>query len=191
MEPTKGFALIFSQDLAGLGGQTFYFKNRIRGLAFYPVYKKDVILRLSAQTGHIAGLKNKMVRINDSFFVGGDDLRGFDSYGVGPRSIKEGDAIGGKAFYTGNVELSFPIGPSKDMGIKGFVFTDFGSLFSPETKGFDKSKIYNDHFMRASYGAGINWNSAIGNITIDYGIPFRKKHYDEKRAFRISFGTRF
>ncbi|MBA8667141.1 outer membrane protein assembly factor BamA [Holosporaceae bacterium 'Namur'] len=191
IDPTKGYLLKFNQDLAGLGGQTYYIDHKLVGAAYYPVYKRDVILSFVAKAGNITGLKGKPVRINDRTFLGSDDIRGFDSAGIGPRTKEKKEALGGKTFYTGSLELTFPVGLSSELGVRGVAFTDFGALFDPGQKQKDKEGFYNDHSLRASAGVGIKWNSALGNIRIDYGIPFKKKSYDEKKSFRISFGTRF
>lgn len=191
VDPTKGYLIKFSQDLAGLGGQTYYIDHKLVGAAYYPVYKKDFILSFVAKMGNITGLRGKGVRINDRTFLGSDDIRGFDVAGIGPRTKSKGEALGGKTFYTGSLELTFPLGLSPELGIKGVAFTDFGALFDTGQKLKDAAGFYNDHSLRASYGVGIKWNSALGNIRVDYGKPFKKRSYDETKSFRISFGTRF
>ncbi len=191
IDPSRGYLLKFSQDLAGLGGQTFYIDHKVVGATYYPIYKRDVILSFIAKAGNITGLNGKQVRINDRTFLGSDEIRGFDIAGIGPRTKAKQEALGGKTFYTGSLEVTFPVGLSSELGVKGVAFTDFGALFDPGQKKLDAAGFYSDHSIRASYGIGIKWNSALGNIRVDYGIPFRRKPYDEKKSFRISFGTRF
>ena len=60
---------------------------------------------------------------------GGDTLRGFETSGVGPRDTVSDDALGGKYFYRGSAELTFPVGLPQEMGVAGHAFTDFGSLW--------------------------------------------------------------
>jgi outer membrane protein insertion porin family len=68
------------------------------------------------------------LRLTNRFFVGGDNLRGFAAGGIGPRDLNTGDALGGRYFYTGTTEASFPLGLPKEIGIVGKAFVDVGSL---------------------------------------------------------------
>src|SRR5262249_61883719 len=100
--------------------------------------------------GDIFGV-NDDVRIEDRFFIGGDNLRGFATAGVGPRDIKTGDALGGKTYYTGTVQLGFPLGLPQELGITGRAFTDFGSLFNGVESG---PKVNTGNSLRVSAGVG-------------------------------------
>ena len=53
--------------------------------------------------------------INERFFVGGSNLRGFDKSGIGPRDVNTNDALGGRQFFTGTVELYFPLGLPEEL----------------------------------------------------------------------------
>lgn len=186
--PTSGYKLTISQDYAGVGGNTRYLKHGASAKKYLPLYKKDVVLGLSASAGNIYGWGKKGVRLGDRYFIGSDQLRGFEVAGIGPRDKKDGDALGGTSYYIGTAELIFPVGLPADLGVKGATFVEAGSLFGNPIKSND---IYKDNFMRATYGAGIIWNSRMAVIRLDYGIPFRKKKYDEVQRFRLQLGTQF
>jgi outer membrane protein insertion porin family len=128
------------------------------------------------------------VRINQRFFVGGKDLRGFNEGGIGPRDVTTQDELGGNIYYTGSSELRFPLGLPEDLGFTGAVFTDVGSLWDVDATG---PEVVDDNSMRISAGVGVAWSSPFGPIRIDYARPIAKEDYDDLESFRFSFGTRF
>jgi outer membrane protein insertion porin family len=131
---------------------------------------------------------NDDLRISNRFFLGGDNLRGFAVGGAGPRDTATDDALGGRYYYTGSLELSFPLGLPPEFGIFGKAFVDAGSSWHTEEKG---GNIKDPHALRVAGGLGLQWFSPFGPIRIDYAIPVMKQSYDEVENFRFSFGTRF
>jgi outer membrane protein insertion porin family len=183
-DPTEGYYFQFATDIAGLGGDVRYLRNVVTSGYFHP-FAPQWVLSVLGEAGDIFGI-NDTVRIEDRFFVGGDNLRGFATAGIGPRDRRTGDALGGRIYYTGTVQLGFPVGLPQELGITGRVFTDFGSLFSPVEPG-----IADTRSLRVSSGAGVSWASPLGPIRLDLGIPVVRQTFDKKELFRISFGTRF
>ncbi|MDX9860868.1 MAG: outer membrane protein assembly factor BamA, partial [Rhodospirillales bacterium] len=131
--PTEGFYGRVVNDLAGFGGSKRFIRNRLIGAQFFPV-ADDWTLELRGNTGWIVGL-GKDVALPDRFFIGGDDLRGFETGGIGPRDISTDDALGGEIFYTGTVQMTFPLGLPSEVPINGRMFTDFGSLTDISSTG--------------------------------------------------------
>ncbi|HXP77449.1 MAG TPA: outer membrane protein assembly factor BamA [Stellaceae bacterium] len=185
-DPTEGYYLQLATDAAGLGGDVRYLRNVVTGGYFYP-FAPQWVLSLLGEAGDIFGLSDT-VRIEDRFFVGGDNLRGFATAGIGPRDTKTGDALGGRVYYTGTVQLGFPLGLPQELGITGRVFTDFGSLFGAVETG---AHVADFKTIRVSSGAGVSWASPLGPIRLDLGLPLVRQSFDKKELFRISFGTRF
>ncbi len=188
INPTKGYYFKLNQDLAGLGGDSKFLRHEVRAGYFLPVLRDDVILQLTANGGYIVGLNNTDVRINERFFLGGDDLRGFKTAGVGPRDSLTSDALGGNSYYLGSVELHFPLGLPEELDFSGVLFTDVGSLWDTDSSG---SNILDENSPRVSVGTGVSWGSPVGPIRIDIGFPIMKKSYDRTQQIRFSFGTRF
>ena len=184
--PSDGYFVRLTDEVAGFGGTKRFFRNEVRGAYFYPV-TDDMVMELSGEIGHIVGL-GKDVGLTDRFFVGGDDLRGFQTGGIGPRDINTKDSLGGEWKYTGTAQLSFPMGFPKELRVKGRVFTDFGSSGSLASTGAD---IKDDASVRVSTGVGMAWFSPFGPIGLDFGIPILKESYDEEELLRVNFGTRF
>ncbi len=120
--------------------------------------------------------------------LGGNNLRGFERGGIGPRDTDTDDALGGNLYYRGTAELSFPIGLPEEMGIQGHAFTDFGSLWDIDETG---SNIVDENSLRAAAGLGLSWRSPMGPVRVDVAVPYMKEDYDQEEVFRFSFGTRF
>lgn len=187
IDPTDGYILKFSQDLAGVGGNTKFISNEGTAAYFKPVYKKDWIFKLLGKAGAKFGYSAKKVQLVDRFYIGPDYIRGFDIAGVGPRDKKTGDALGGNKFYAGTAELYFPIGLPKELGVKASIFTDVGSLWDAE----GGKNIYDKSTLRAAYGLSIHWKSPVGHIGIHYGIPFKSEKFDAVRKFYLNYSTKF
>jgi outer membrane protein insertion porin family len=186
LDPSAGYFGQLGVDVAGLGGDVRYVRTLLNGGYFYSVAPQWV-LSLTGEGGYIQGI-NDIVRIEDRFFVGGDNLRGFATGGIGPRDLATNDALGGNIYYVGTVSLGFPVGLPQELGITGRVFSDFGSLFNLDEKG---DTIADPHALRASAGFGVSWASPLGPIKLDLALPVKREPFDKKQLFRIGFGTRF
>ncbi len=186
INPTEGFGARLANDVAGLGGTVFYFRNLLSVNQYYSL-APGWILSADGTVGHILGL-GEDVEIPDRFFLGGDSLRGFASAGVGPRDRTTKDSLGGEWTYHGGLQLRVPLGLPDELGISGRVFTDFGSLGSVSPSD---SNVFDSGSLRASVGAGVGWMSPFGPINVDLGWAVLKEDLDEDELFRINFGTRF
>ena len=144
---TRGQRVVLSQDFAGLGGDTKFIRTRLDATKYFRL-PKDFILSVHGQAGYIHPLQGApgegrdAVRLTDRFF--GAQMRGFDIRGIGPRIIRQpydlagvllddetgNDAIGGRAYYLGRVELEIPVSANiRSLGIRPSAFIDVGSVF--------------------------------------------------------------
>src|SRR6185437_4913686 len=187
LDPTAGYFVQLANDVAGAGGDVRYLRTVLSGGYFYSIAPQWVV-SVTGEGGYIFGLGGDKVRIEDRFFVGGDNLRGFATGGIGPRDTTTGDALGGNTYYVGTVSLGFPIGLPQELGVTARTFTDFGSLFGIDDVG---SQIANVPTIRVSAGVGISWASPLGPIRLDLALPIKRESFDKKELFRVSFGTRF
>ena len=188
-DPAEGYILKLGQDIAGLGGDAKFIKNEIGAGYYLPLDDdKDWRLAFLGNAGNITGLGGKDVFITNRFFVGGKNLRGFDRSGIGPRDTKTGDALGGNNYYTGTAELGFPLGLPDELGVRGAIFSDVGSLWGVDETG---SNILDDSAPRMSVGAGVGWASPFGPIRVDFSHPLAKNSLDKTQVFQLNFGTRF
>jgi outer membrane protein insertion porin family len=118
IHPTRGARLLFSQDFAGVGGDTRYLRTVVRGAKYWNVFN-NFIFSISLEGGYIRALQkadspdDDPVRLTDRFFLGSPQIRGFDIRGVGPRIQRrqyqvdaDGNAVldsnGNPLFVTGN-----------------------------------------------------------------------------------------
>lgn len=141
VEPTRGFDMSLRQDLAGLGGDVKYLRSELQATTYYGLFR-DVVASFSMNAGYILGWGDDNVRINDRFFKGGSNFRGFKLAGIGPRQLIvvedssapnltqliEGDSVGGNAYYIGTLQMTFPTGLPREYGISGALFAEFGGL---------------------------------------------------------------
>jgi outer membrane protein insertion porin family len=187
--PTTGFFVRYGLDLGGLGGTEHYVRNKIDGAYFYSVIP-DWVVSVSGEVGVVLPIKDDL-RINNRWFVGGDNLRGFALGGIGPRDLKTKDSLGGKYYGVGSVELSFPLGLPPEFQVLGKAFTDAGTLWGAEETSTATNPVADSKSIRVASGLGLQWVSPFGPIRVDYAIPLIKKPYDQIQHFRFSFGTRF
>jgi outer membrane protein insertion porin family len=131
-----------------LGGDVKYLRTRADATKFHSF--GSWIFSAHAEGGYIKALQKSpgpgqdAIRLTDRFF--GPQLRGFDIRGIGPRiqrvnydengdlNLDEAritDALGGKAYYMGRLELEFPTSSSlRSVGLRPSAFIDVGSLWS-------------------------------------------------------------
>lgn len=159
LRPTRGQRLIFNQDFAGLGGSVRYIRTKIEGSKFTNL-GSGFIASLNVEGGYIASLEKQRfdaqgnaiekVRITDRFYLGEPDFRGFAIRGVGPRVQRVpfltdangvqtlqtdrnqivDDALGGRAYYLGKLELEIPLGSGvRELGIRPSIYVQAGALF--------------------------------------------------------------
>lgn len=189
IETTSGYYVSLSNDFAGVGGNTHYLRNRLETGAYYPL-KEQWILSMKARGGILFSFGHP-TRIIDRFSLGGSTLRGFDYSGIGPHDRSTGDPLNGMKFYSGSIQLTFPLGLPEEFGVKGYVFSDGGSLWKTNTPG-NQALLIDKKSPRLSAGGGVAWNSPLGGtITIDVGQPIRKAPFDRTRVLLINMGTAF
>jgi len=185
--PTSGYYARLQNDVSGLGGDTHYLRTRLSAAYYHPIFE-DVIASVSAEGGYIFGFGGEKIRSTDNFFLGGTSLRGFAAAGVGPRDTLSSDALGGDQYFSGTVQMSFPLGLPEEYKIRGRVFSDFGSLWGTD---FTAPDVVDRFSMRASGGVGFTWDSPFGPFAFDLAYPFLKEKFDKTQYFSFSVGTRF
>jgi outer membrane protein insertion porin family len=219
-EPRNGFYAELKPDIAGLGGDSRYFRVTGDGRYYYELIE-DVVGIARVQGGHVSSFDGDL-RIVDHFFLGPSLVRGFASSGIGPRDISIGDsrsnAVGGTTYLGGSLEVQFPIfGLPRELGLKGAVFADAGTLFGYEgatrfninrnaflegTAGSgcpvvredvqsECIRVRDDRTIRSSVGASLLWASPLGPIRFDYAVALSEAPGDRTQAFRFSGGSRF
>ncbi|MPZ10455.1 MAG: outer membrane protein assembly factor BamA [Kiloniellaceae bacterium] len=187
-DPREGFITSLRTEFFGLGGDVTFARTSASAGYYFSV-AEDYTLSVRGSGGTMIGLGEE-TRISDRFFKGGNQPRGFEFGGIGPRDRNTDDALGGKNFYTGTVELSFPLSLPFDVDVRGRLFTDIGAAW-----GIDDNSIPitldDSSAPRVTVGTGISWDSPFGPVVIDLGLAVVKEDFDETEIFSFSFGTQF
>lgn len=196
-DPKSGIYAQFRQDVAGLVlGDVKYVRTTAKVNVYQELYK-NVVGIIKLQGGNIMGWDGRYVRILDSFFKGGEMIRGFTNSGIGPRDKNTGDALGGKWFAAATAEVQFPLlGISKELGFKGAVFADVGTLYETDVRELTKNKkkklsVLDSKSLRSSIGASILWASPLGPLRADWAYVLSKESYDHEQLFRFGVETKF
>ena len=183
---------------------TSHFFRATGDARYYYEFLEDIVGVGRVQGGHILGFGGDDLRIVDHFFMGPGLVRGFASSGIGPRDISTLDsrsnAVGGTTYFGGSLEVQFPIfGLPRELGLKGAVFADAGTLFGykgPETFDVNRNTIIegfgpngctldpnvtqecilvrDNSDIRSSVGASLLWSSPLGPIRFDYAFALTK-----------------
>ncbi len=155
LRPTAGQRLIVSGDFAGLGGDVRYARARFEASKYWGI-GSGFVLSASGEGGAIVSLEGSRgpgidrVRITDRFYLGEPEFRGFDIRGVGPRIQRIpyttdangaqtlvtdknqiiDDALGGRYYYSGRLELELPLGAgARELGLRPSIYIQAGALF--------------------------------------------------------------
>jgi len=186
VEPKNGWDFTFEQDIAGLGGTVAYVSTSTSARGYHE-FSEEFLGSARLDLGYIKGL-GEDVRLNDRFFKGGNDFRGFERAGVGPRDLITDDALGAQAFAIGSVEMSFPNFVPEAFGIQTSLFSDFGVVGMTDE---NITGIADDFAPRASAGVSVYWQSPFGPVRVDLSQVLIDEPYDKQERFRFSAGTRF
>jgi outer membrane protein insertion porin family len=192
LEPTKGFVTHLNTDFAGAGGSRKFFRAKFGGTQYYPV-AEQYVFSVMGEIGQVWGLEGQNVSIADRFFLGSDTLRGFEYAGIGPRDVTgdNTDALGGNRFSRGTIELITPTPFPTEIGLKGHIFTDFGTLGKVDEIPAAGDVFMTGESLHMGAGVGLSWQSPFGPIRLDIAKAVLKESYDKTEVFHFSFGTRF
>jgi outer membrane protein insertion porin family len=202
IDPHTGYLAAFGTDFAGLGGNANFVRTNLNGQYFVPLDRftgsSDWGISFTGSVGYLFNL-GKQEQIIDRFFLGGDNLRGFQIGGAGPHDSLTGDPLGGRFLWTQSTELHFPLPISADIGISGRAFVDIGSLTQAnfvnqsscvEFNG-QPCQVFASAAPRVGAGVGISWHTAFGLLNVDLAPFVLKQKFDQTQIFRFGFGTRF
>lgn len=201
IDPHSGGEYSFGTDFAGVGGNAQFVRTRLDAKYYIPLERlmgnPDWVVMVSAGTGYMFNL-GQQEQLIDRFYLGGDNLRGFETGGAGPHD-SQGDPLGGRFIWTQTTELRFPLPVSSDLGLTGRTFIDVGGLTQAS---FEKNncagapggacpQIFESAAPRVGVGVGISWKTPLGLINIDLTPFVIKQSVDQTQLFRFGFGTRF
>jgi outer membrane protein insertion porin family len=192
VNPLGGVLLRFSQDFAGLGGDTKYVSTTALALAERRVFNEEVTLRAVAEAGVLSTFGDYDSRVTERFFANGK-IRGFEPNGIGPRDLGAGneDALGGNAFAVVRLEAEFPVGLPEEYGIRGGAFIDAGSVWSLDDVAGTGGTVDDSASIRAAAGVSVFWDTPLGPLRFNFSRPLKKLDYDRDQNFDLTVSTQF
>ena len=202
--PRNGFIAELKPEFAGVGGDSKFFRIAADARYYREIFD-DVVGFLRVQGGHVQATSGSL-RMVDHYFLGPTLVRGFAPSGIGPRDVLNdptANAVGGTTYFGGSVEVQFPIwGLPRDLGLRGAVFADAGTLFNYDggssvitntafngcpagsaarqynvVTGGAQSNIAcvrDKNILRSSVGVSLLWQSPLGPIRFDYAYALTK-----------------
>lgn len=210
IEPSSGWAVTFSNSVAGLGGDVEYVLGELNAAYYIPLWWDDWVLKIQGSGGGVYDYLQDGVRTNDRFFRGATTFRGFDIAGIGPRIVpteagqgllSRDQALGGRYFGIGSLELRFDLGIPEELGIRTTLFTDFGTVTGIEERDLPEAtqqaisdgllRLEDSAALRMSAGLTVSWNSPFGPLRIDIGQPIAREEFDEIQFINFTGGTNF
>ena len=195
IDPNRGVLLEFSQDFAGLGGNTQYIKSKARAVAQTRVLSEEVTLRASF-TGGVLNYSKGSSRTIDRLGLQDDFIRGFEPGGVGPRQRDPGgtydDALGGNMYAVASFEAEFPLGLPEEYGIAGGAFYDISNVWDVGASGAGQPNLlYNGGSLRHVVGLSLFWDTPIGPLRFNFTKALQKETHDEEQMFNVSIRSTF
>jgi outer membrane protein insertion porin family len=229
--PSSGQSLVFSQDVAGIAVGVKYWRTKLAYDWYHALFGSGFVLNLGAEGGYVLPWGGQQVRLTDRFFLGQPQMRGFNIRGVGPRVLRQpldsagnvitdrqfavDDALGGVAYYLGQVEVQIPLGASgEELGLRPSVFMDVGALWGTDapqllcqngpavtrpgcapyngsSNGFQEIYVGNSPSPRLAVGIGVSWNSPFGPFRFDLAKALLTQEGDDVQLFQFNVGTQF
>ncbi len=194
-DPTAGYILRFGAEYAGLGGNANYGKATARAKGYFNLFDEALVFSADVEGGALYTLGGGASRITNRFFLGGSSFRGFNVGGLGPRDNDGGavnDSLGGNYYAVARIDASFPIGLPQELGIRGGLFVDAGSVWGMDgTPTGNSGAINTSAQLRASAGFALYWDTPIGPLVFNWANPFLKVAGDEAQTFSVSVKTSF
>ncbi|MBD8555757.1 outer membrane protein assembly factor BamA [Rhizobium sp. CFBP 8762] len=195
--PREGIIATFTHEFAGLGGDSDFYKISGKAKIFQSLNDEaDIIGSLSGSAGHVFATNDNLY-VYDQFMIGGNEVRGFERNGIGPRILSSNgvalrDAVGGTTYFAASAEATFPIpGIARDAGFRGAVFADAGTLYGNDTVIGSDTLVGSSSALRASVGLGVIWASPFGPLRFDYAFPIAKEDYDKTQNFKFGMSSQF
>jgi len=182
-QTTKGYRVNFGQRLALPGSDIPYFENKISGIYYYP-FNKDYILSVKSGLDTINAFNNKDVKLSDRKFLSSRNLRGFESYGIGPKDGQ--DHIGGNYSAYSSIASTIPNPLPDKWNANSIVFLDAGNVWGVD---YDSSKDSNK--IRSSAGLGLDWISPLGPLSFVFAQTLSSVDGDLEESFSFQIGSSF
>ena len=182
-QPSKGYRVGFGQGVAIPGSDITYIENNLNG-AIYHSISSDYILSLKSGVNTINSIGDEDIKLSDRKFLRQSKLRGFESYGVGP---KDGtDHIGGNYSAYASLSSTIPNPIPDSWNAKSIIFLDTGNVW-----GVDFNDNLDSNKLRSAAGISLEWVSPLGPLSITLSESISKADGDLEESFSFQIGSNF
>jgi len=182
-QTTNGHKVGFGQTIAVPGSDIPYLGNDVYG-SYYKSFNKDYVVNLKAGASSINAFNNKDVKLSDRKFLSSKNLRGFESYGVGPKDGK--DHIGGNYSAYTSIASTFPNPFPEKWNANSIMFLDAGNVWGVD---YDSSK--DSDKIRSSAGIALDWISPLGPLSFTFAETISSAKGDKEESFSFKIGSSF
>lgn len=193
LDPTSGVLVQFSQDFAGLGGDSKYIKTVAKVTGEKRVFNEEVTLRASLEGGALAWRSGNN-RVTDRFMIGPSVIRGFEPGGIGPRDVSGtvNDPLGGNFYVAARFEAEFPLGLPEEYGISGGVFYDVGNLWDLSDVNLNGGSVLGESgSFRHVVGLSLFWETPLGPLQFNVSKALKSETFDKEQSFEVTLRTEF
>jgi outer membrane protein insertion porin family len=186
--PNKGVMLESSYEMLGgpFGAEANLWKARVATHLYTPIGQNEAGHKTVLKWDNTFGVAQAFgsspdVFLTERFYLGGQNLRGFEPRGVGPSQFDR--PLGGDAIYATTLEVSYPLVSTRlehnirDREVlRGIVFLDGGLLGLGITDPTFRE-------VRLSYGVGVRIEVPVLEIpiAIDFGWPILFEETDHRQ----------
>ncbi|MBI4721198.1 MAG: outer membrane protein assembly factor BamA [Chitinivibrionia bacterium] len=212
LNPGSGGYRSLRLDLAGgiFGGDNDFY-SILASIQKYFKRGRSTIIALRTRIGYVDAFgssADRGVPIENRFFAGGgNSVRGYRENSLGPRGIvsdpyqaqtAEG-VVGGRVLLLTNAEIRFGVPLLSRIRISAAAFLDGGNVWASvrevkftHFRPFVEEADITAMDYRYSVGCGLRYNTPVGPIRLDYGVPFKRDPaVDSGGRFHISLGQIF
>ena len=182
-QTTDGFRSVFSQTLPVISDS-----NTITSGFIYDQFLsyEELTTSMGFYLKNAVGLSDD-VRISERLGIPRKRLRGFKPGRIGP--VDQGDDhVGGNYAAALSITTNLPmIAPS----LQNFEFNYFFDVGNVWGTDYRSSNFDDSNYLRASTGAGVEWWTPVGPLSLTFSHAIQKRTTDEFEGFQFNIGTTF
>ncbi|KAH7911170.1 surface antigen-domain-containing protein [Hygrophoropsis aurantiaca] len=188
------------QEIAGLGGDTSFYKVEAEGQASRSLLP-GVALSFAARTGFLKSLTGQS-HFSDRFQLGGPlSIRSFRANSMGPRD--SADSLGGEMYWSTGLSLISDIPRKSHWPIKSHFFVNAGRLDSvnkgpsfavkyildPNSQSISENLIDCLSKPSVSVGLGLIYRFDPVRVEVNFGVPLVASKSDgARKGFQVGIG---
>jgi outer membrane protein insertion porin family len=183
ISPTKGYKTSFGQTLSLPSSDVVFLGNNFNS-SYYHALNEDFVLGLKGGVSTINSLNDKDVKLSDRKFLSNNQIRGFETYGIGP--IDGSDHIGGNYSFFSSISSTIPNGLPEKWNANSSLFIDVGNVW-----GVDFDSSLDSNKIRSTTGIAVDWISPLGPLSFVFSEVITSDTNDVEESFSFQIGSTF